>query len=60
MEVLGDRQSIELNIPKDPDLIKPNGTQSTKVSSHKIQVFVLFAKHFFPNFVYLPDWNKNY
>jgi hypothetical protein len=31
VEVLGDKQNIELNIPQDPILIKPNGVQSTKV-----------------------------
>lgn len=31
IEALGDTQSIELNIPSEKDLIKPNGTQSTKV-----------------------------
>lgn len=30
-EVLGDMQSIELNIPQDEILIEPNGEQSSKV-----------------------------
>ncbi|CAL1688000.1 unnamed protein product [Lasius platythorax] len=30
-EVLGDTQSIELDIPQDERLIKPNGVQSTKI-----------------------------
>lgn len=30
-EVLGDTQSIELDIPQNERLIKPNGVQSTKV-----------------------------
>lgn len=31
IEVVGDTQSIELNIPSEAILIKPNGSQSTKV-----------------------------
>ncbi|XP_011347218.1 uncharacterized protein LOC105285003 isoform X2 [Ooceraea biroi] len=31
VEVLGDRQSIELNMQQDAVLIKPNGAQSTKI-----------------------------
>lgn len=31
MEVVGDTQSIELNIPSEAMLLKPNGTQATKV-----------------------------
>lgn len=31
IEALGDTQSIELNIPSEANLIKPNGTRSTKV-----------------------------
>ncbi|XP_072748129.1 uncharacterized protein [Anoplolepis gracilipes] len=37
-EVLGDIQSIELNIPQDEMLIKPNGVQSTKIKVKVLQM----------------------
>ncbi|XP_072752042.1 uncharacterized protein [Anoplolepis gracilipes] len=37
-EVLGDMQSIELNIPQDEMLIKPNGVQSTKIKVKVLQM----------------------
>ncbi|EFN61997.1 hypothetical protein EAG_01750 [Camponotus floridanus] len=37
-EVLGDMQSIELNIPQDEILIEPNGEQSSKIKVKVIQM----------------------